>query len=206
MAKKITQAEFADLLEVSRPLIIKAVKTGRLSKSITRDGTKVWIDVVAGVLEFYHNADLTKDRGDFVAPSIPLKETAAAGTMSIQESNAMDRHYTALMKQLEYSEKAATLMPADKFKIETFQAFRAVRDGLLYIPQTISEEVKVKILAMIQSRLGDEQRSSMQSEVDGLSLYFRTHIKSEIKKAILQIAGLLADMNDRQSLKAEAEG
>lgn len=188
MAKKITQAQFADLLEVSRPLINKALKTGRLTKSVTRtDQGDILIDVVAGVMEFYNNANLAKDNnGDHIRPHAPT--SSQQGHMPLDESNEMERHYSALLKQLDYLERAKTLMPADKYKLETFQAFRTTRDALLYMPQALIGEIKSKMIDLIRQAFGDEAVANTQKAIEVASGELKVSIKGEMKKALFHIS------------------
>jgi hypothetical protein len=189
LAKQLNTVEFADLLQISKQTVSKAIKSGRLSKSVTRVENNYLIDAALGVQEFFQNARLDKDHTDrHHLPNQSTSRPSHEDVMPTSESIAMDRHYTALLSKLAYLEKAGTLISAEKYRIEAFQAARATRDAVLYTPQAISAEIKRQVRSFIADRFDEQQIDSYEYEIDDLVARIRIVMKDALTRALRDLA------------------
>ena len=97
---KVSQAEFARKVNVNRSTIYKAVRNGRLDKSIMKDKSgSIEIDLERGYREWRENRDDSKDN------------RATSETPSFNESRARREYYAAEMEKLKFEEKCGQLYP-----------------------------------------------------------------------------------------------
>ena len=152
--------------------------------SVEKKG-KILIDSVEGSLEWHNNADHRKDRGDHNRAKSSLAEVGEEkeNIQPIAVSTAMDRHYTALTKKLEYLKSAGTLMAADKFIRDAFQMGRTVRDEVLYAPQKSSGEIKKILITTVKKAKGSEELTDQDHEFIEASVM---EIRQTLKKILTQ--------------------
>ncbi|SMF81520.1 hypothetical protein [Pseudobacteriovorax antillogorgiicola] len=188
MERLVTQAHFARLIGVSRNTIVKNSKKGiRFKKAIVEKDGKVFIDIVDGILEWYGNADLRKDRGDHNAPELTAKKQADETILPVAESTAIDRHFTAMTRKVEYLKTTGQLMSADKFIREAFQMARTTRDNVLYAPQKASGEIKKMILDFTKrtfdtSDLSEASLDSVDTLTSDIRVFLTKLLTSELRE------------------------
>ena len=107
---KVDQVKLAEILNVSKMAVSKAISNGRLSKSVRKTTTnKYEIDLVAAIFEWFENADLSKDRGHHRAPEIDLEDLLEA-----KNSRRIREHYQAFREKIEYEKEIEKLIPRDR--------------------------------------------------------------------------------------------
>ena len=144
----ITVAEYARQKGVSHEAVRKAVKVGRLSRSVVFDAKgKPRLDPALADQEWAANTDNSQQRVPAVAPPRqpdPEPETQAAPeprTGTFQQARTLREAYMARLAKLEYEEKSGKLVQADAVKNEAFKTARMVRDNLLNIPDRVAGEL-----------------------------------------------------------------
>lgn len=142
----ITVAEYARQKGVSHEAVRKAVKVGRLSRSVVFDAKgKPRLDPALADQEWAANTDNSQQRVPAVAPSRqPEPEAQAAPeqrTGTFQQARTLREAYMARLAKLEYEEKSGKLVQADAVKNEAFKTARMVRDNLLNIPDRVAGEL-----------------------------------------------------------------
>ena len=112
--------------KVSLAAVQEALKKGRIHFTDTEGK---WINPTQADRDWSQNTDLSKVRED--------NETAKG----YANARAAREHYLARLAKLEFEEKSAKLIDADKVQREAFEIARRVRDHLLNIPDRISAEL-----------------------------------------------------------------
>jgi hypothetical protein len=140
---------------ISQPAVTKAIKTGRLSKSIVRDakGDPKIADPALADQEWAANTDQSKPLNRITgAPkhrkqgdqSLPMaNETPASGEggnkgPSYAQSRAIRETYMARLAKLEFDEKVGKLIEIEKARVAIFNTCRAARDMMLGLPDRVA--------------------------------------------------------------------
>ncbi len=188
--KYVTQAEFAKIIDVNRSTVLRVIeKDTRLSDAIAEKDGKILIHLVRGILGWYNKADLRKDRGDHQESKNKSVTINGEKILTIAESNAIDRHYTALTKKVEFFQTTGQLMSAEKFLKEAFDAARTTRDAVLYIPQKSSPEIKSILIDYTKKMLELEiLPESKRDQVDKLVMEIRALLKSNLIAALRELS------------------
>lgn len=148
----ISVLAYAKLRGVSHVAVIKAIKAGRLSKSITMVSGKAKInDPALADQEWEANTDVaqrrekkeSKPKNKAVVKESPQPEqTAVADKMpsgpTYAQSRAIREAYQARLSKLEYEEKSAKLHKTDECRVEQFNRARKARDMLITIPDRLA--------------------------------------------------------------------
>lgn len=143
----ITLTAFAKMRGVSVEAVSKAVRVGRLSKSVrwSKAGQpRLMADIATQ--EWETNTDASQQRVRAVPPpkvSEPEIEQPTGGhsANTFQQARTLREAYMARLAKLEYEEKSGRLVAADSVKNEAFRMARIVRDNLLNIPDRVSSEL-----------------------------------------------------------------
>jgi hypothetical protein len=186
----LSQKEFADKIGASKQAVYKAIKNGRLSKSVVIKNDRPFIDEVEGILEWHNNADLRKDRGDHNIPeSSTPTGTSSEDIKSISDSSKIDSHYSALIRKVLYLKETGQLMAAEKFIQEAFQASRTARDSVLYAPQKVSGDIRLLLMELVKNTAEVEELNDFQHQrIDNAVTTIRSLIKSEMIRSMTEIS------------------
>lgn len=97
------------------------------------------------------------------APSVAAAGPGPAGP-SLAASRAVREAYQARLARIEYERAIGKLVDADAVKVSAFKTARAVRDGLLNIPDRIAADLaaesdRSRVHAMLSRELRDALRS-----------------------------------------------
>lgn len=221
MEKIGSAEELGELLGVTGSAIRNAQKNGRFVRSVVpvenHHKERYRYHLALACYEWISNKQHNKDRRGSIASKSAITEQAKAfvqahtgesekkieSVMPLAESNAIDRHYAALLKKVDYHERIKELIPVDKFRQEAFQAARSVRDALSYLPQETSAELKRLTLSLLRKHLAEEGFHKAQKDLDAMTLEFKKIQKASIKKALYEL------VNSRlgtEELKVDTEG
>lgn len=145
---KVDQTKLGKILEVSQKSISRAIERKRLQKSIKKLANgRYEIDLVSAILEWYQNADLSKDRGDHKRPLVDVKDL-----MEVEQARRIKEHYLALLEKLEYEKKTSVVLDKEPVEKQIFEIFRAARDKILSVPNKFPEH-REKLLIELEKAL-----------------------------------------------------
>ncbi len=146
--------EFARIVGVDHSAVVRAVKAGgRLPGSVAYEDGKPRIIISIGCYEWLSNKKHEKDHG-----------TVRRGIMPPDVSSQMDRHYSALLRRIEYEKASGELMPAARQQQEAAEFFRACRDSIWTLPLTVSDIAKSSMVRFVRGQ-GDEDLLTMKQLV-----------------------------------------
>lgn len=160
--------KYAESRNISHVAVLKAIKTGRLSKSVAYDdANKPKIaDAALADKEWEANTDQSKplnrvsgepkrrkERSNDApaararvsspsfdaAPSVrPAPDAPEPTGPSYAKSRAVREAYQARLAKLDYEARAAKLLPADTVRVTMFNVARKARDMLMALPDRIA--------------------------------------------------------------------
>jgi hypothetical protein len=182
---EVSLSDFAKILDVSPSAVTRAISNGRLRKSVVIDGDKKRIVVYDGCLEWRDTKQHSKDRGNGVQAATDLPEDI----MPVELSVSIDRHYTALMKKVEFLRETGELTSADKFRQEAFMAARAARDAILNVPVTTNREIYGVIVRLLSSP--PSTANDVQKAAEAAATECRQLLKKAMTKALQGLANYL---------------
>ncbi|HYX32597.1 MAG TPA: hypothetical protein VE954_05755 [Oligoflexus sp.] len=188
-SEKVTVSirEFARIVGVAHTVVIRAMKAGqRLQKSVTSQSGKPKIFLYEGCVEWHNNKDLAKERYSDESP-VQTKGLDMGAEMEPTESNRKQRHYVALLAELEFLKEAGKLTTIDKFKTEAFTVSRTLRDNLLYIPNESSNEIKRLVSELLRNHFGEQKLNEAAKDIEAIALSFRVFQKASLTKALRAI-------------------
>ncbi|MDQ3234200.1 MAG: hypothetical protein M3Q07_20530 [Pseudobdellovibrionaceae bacterium] len=197
---QVSLSDFANIIDVDPSAITRAISRGRLKRSVVMDGDRKKIVVYDGCLEWRDSKNHSMDRGNGVRADADLGDNI----MPIEVSTAMDRHYTALIKQLLFLKDAGELISIDKFRTESFQTARATRDSILYIPVSTSHEFQGILSRLLANYLSHEELKGAQKAITAAASEFRQVLKSSLSKSLHDIAAHLSDENESDKTLADS--
>lgn len=141
----------AGLPGATHAAVAKAIKSGRLAKSLVRQGDKVLIDPRRADAEWAANTNGVMQRGDaeLAAERIELdalgimrtRADAASEPASLADARALKEHYLALSAKLDYEIESGKLIEAEAARRAAFAAARKARDMLLTIADRLAPVV-----------------------------------------------------------------
>lgn len=157
---------YAKLKGVSPEAVNRAIKSGRLVKSVTRD-KKNWprIDPKLADKEWEENTH----QGNSLLERKKRAENESAKAQaspssSYANSKAIRENYLARLAKLDYEERSGKLVDAEAVKKEAFKVARTVRDGLLNIPDRVAAEFAgLTKPHEIHVRLSEEIRKALEA-------------------------------------------
>jgi len=166
---QVSVAEYARMAGVSPQAIRKAIKDGRLLKSVTQDGRSYVIDPALADKEYNRNTAIEQRR---TAEQINAGKARARGEevseglgVNYSKARAYGEGFKAKLLELEYREKAGQLTRTDDVKNATFKVIRLFRDAVQNIPIRVVNE-----LAAVMGDVPPEKRHDMmlimQREID----------------------------------------
>ncbi len=141
MSEGCTLAEYARHRGVTQQAVSMAIRDGRLHDSIDSSNPKRLriADIDAADREWDEKSDNTRKpngAGQFGA--------------QLQENAAREKHFRALLAELDYKKRAGELVPADEARAAVIEKFTAVKTKLLGIPARIKQRLPHIELADVQ--------------------------------------------------------
>lgn len=144
----VTLTAYAKNKGVSTEAVSKAVRVGRLSKSVVFDAkSRPRVIPELADQEWVANTDSAQQRVPVVAPPRPEPEPEQPvardepKTATFQQARTLREAYMARLAKLEFDEKSGLLVKAEAVKNEAFKVARIVRDNMLNIPDRVSGEL-----------------------------------------------------------------
>lgn len=168
--ESVSLTEYSRRRGVSHEAVRKAVKVGRLSKSVVFGPTgKARLIPDLADQEWVANTDSAQQRVPAVPPPRPEPEPDQAPardepkTATFQQARTLREAYMARLAKLEFDEKSGLLVKADAVKNEAFRVARIVRDNLLNIPDRIAAELANETNQFkVHQRLTQEIRRALE--------------------------------------------
>jgi hypothetical protein len=140
MGKLLSVNAFSKLVDVSHTAVAKAIKSGRLLRSVVLkdDGSIKGIDPELGLEEWSENSPgvvspKTKALND---EDLPLPSG-----LSYADARAVREVYQARLAKLLYEEKMGRLVDAENAEKEFFELGRTVRNSVLTVPDRYGHEL-----------------------------------------------------------------
>ncbi|RYZ82654.1 MAG: hypothetical protein EOP04_21610 [Proteobacteria bacterium] len=177
--------EFAKIVGVNHSVVVRSIQRGgRLEQSVISEGDTKKIFVYAGCVEWHLNKDLRKDQSSnsFEDESIDQEE------MSVADAVRKQRHYDALLSELEFLKEAGKLYSIEKARVEMSTIARATRDNFLYLPVECESEIKRLVFNLIRKEFGEAECARLSSKVDEAALGFRIFLKTAIRKILYTLS------------------
>lgn len=142
----LSRREYAVHRGVAVSAVQKAVETGRITLT---DGK---IDPEKADKEWVENTN----------PAYNTPRTDDSSSNPYQKSKIMKTTYDAMLKKLEYEERAGKLIPIAQVEADVFAASRATRDHLLMIPKRVAPRIiGLKTISDIEYILSQEITSAL---------------------------------------------
>lgn len=168
--ESVSLTEYSRRRGVSHEAVRKAVKVGRLSRSVVFGPTgKARLIPDLADQEWVANTDSAQQRVPAVPPPRPEPEPDQAPTRdepktaTFQQARTLREAYMARLAKLEFDEKSGLLVKADAVKNEAFRTARIVRDNLLNIPDRIAAELANETNQFkVHQRLTQEIRRALE--------------------------------------------
>jgi len=143
-----SRREYARHRGVTVSAVQKAIETGRITLT---DGK---IDPEKADKEWTENTN----------PAYNATRTDDGFSSSYHKSKMMKSTYDAMLKKLEYEERAGKLIPITQAQFEAFTAARTARDHLLMIPRHVAPRIiGQKNISDIEYILSQEITNSLTS-------------------------------------------
>jgi len=174
-------SEFARFAGVDHSAVSRAVKArDRLVNSVVEENGKIRIAVYDGCLEWHLNRDSRKNR--------KLNPTVIGSNddevMDPTESNRLQRHYDALIAQMNFEREAGKLISIDRFKAEAYTVGRGVRDAVMYVPDEGGRELKKLVIGFIRTRMGEDKVADFSNELDDMARSLLVFLKVSLKRTL----------------------
>jgi hypothetical protein len=169
MAVKV--AEYAAMRGVSPQAVRKAINSGRLRRSVIREGRSYLIDVDTADAEWGRNTATEQVR---TAEQINNGKAAAQGqerpenfkgAPSYAQARAYGEGFKAKLLELEFRERASQLTRKDDVTNATFKTFRLMRDAVQNIPIRVVNELAA-IVGDVEPEKRHEMMLVMQREIN----------------------------------------
>ncbi|MDQ3233190.1 MAG: hypothetical protein M3Q07_15335 [Pseudobdellovibrionaceae bacterium] len=192
----VSATEFARIVGVDHAAVFRALKNGvRLKNSIIKVNGKIRIAVCDGCVEWVSSKDERKDhRGGTTYDPVN-------GIMPREISSEMDRHYSALMKQIEYGRACGDLMPAAKYAEHARECLQTCRNTLMNLPLAVSELARPLLFEVVRQLIpADALTPELQKSMDDAVLQLRVTSQKEVRKALVQAADIIMDQYEKDRL------
>jgi hypothetical protein len=132
----VSLREYARMRGLDKESVRLAVHDGRLSKSVTKKGTRYDIDPEVADQEWKANTNPAKQNNT-------KKKIAEAPSMA--QARAVREMYAARLTQLEFEERSGLLCKVEDVKLSAFKSARLTRDAMLNIPARVVNEITALI-------------------------------------------------------------
>jgi hypothetical protein len=132
----VSLREYARMRGLDKESVRLAVHDGRLSKSVTKKGTRYDIDPEVADQEWKANTNPAKQNNT-------KKKISDAPSMA--QARAVREMYAARLTQLEFEERSGLLCKVEDVKLSAFKSARLTRDAMLNIPARVVNEITALI-------------------------------------------------------------
>ncbi|BBO75780.1 hypothetical protein DSCW_31970 [Desulfosarcina widdelii] len=159
----MNMTEYGRHVGISRQRVSVLIQTGQISAAaITKKGKWTLIDPDMADDDLRRNLDPSKSVA--VIPESEMRETIQAAGLGDQDpdyarSRALNEHYKAALKKLEYDAKSGDLIPRSEVEKDAFECARTTRDAMLNIPNRLaavlsaeSDQKKVETILRVEIR------------------------------------------------------
>lgn len=165
MNKRLSASAYARHRGVSHVAVLKALKTGRITREA--DGL---IDQEKADAAWSVNTDPTLQRKKTKNSEADQSATPPGGGPSFAQSRAIREAYNARLAKLSYEEKSATLVRTDSVKIAWFNVLRVLRDRTLNLPDRLAPLLAAETdPKAIRELLDNELRQILNDAADATS-------------------------------------
>jgi len=161
-AKPVSLRAFGRLMGVKLSSVQKAIKSGRLRKSV-RDGKIV--DLVLADREWKAGATKPANgggKGHASGPTAAARQPSVAGTLVDAQLRLSDQR--AISLELANRRKRGEVLDAAEVERDHFQAARTLRDRILNVPDRCGE-----LTPAVRARIRDELRLALGEVADELA-------------------------------------
>lgn len=141
---RISFAEFAKLVGVSRAAITYAVQNGRLNAHEDGEGRRFLVESEAMEDWIKNTNEQQKENAasfNVEAKEEKMSEQMENGFPKLVESRAIKEAFRARIEKIRYEEMLGKLVDIEKAQTEYFNIARKIRDSLMAIPDRISAEL-----------------------------------------------------------------
>jgi hypothetical protein len=161
----ITLRAYARHRQVNPSQVSRAVRSGRLSASVSWSAGRPWIaDVDLADREWAAATDFT------TAPASVLDDHASAANDgapgSVAQSVAIEKHWRAKNAELEYKKKIGELVEAQSIETAMKDDYARVRNKLLSLPRKLKALLPHLTLADV-NKIDAEIREALEALADG---------------------------------------
>lgn len=183
-SRTLSLRQYGALRGVSGEAIRKAIKTGRLQKSVSYD-EKGWPRIDPAIAETEWppgkaptRSKLEPDVADEILATAgvqvpvfdpdqeipePTLEIGERSASALARNRAVREAYEARLKKLDWEQKSGLLVEADAVKSEAFKMARSVRDAMLNIPDRLAAEIAAETDQFkVHQRLEEEIRKALE--------------------------------------------
>lgn len=161
---KMTIREYARHRGVSHTAVQKAIARGRIELVEGDDGQR-FVDSDAADVAWEESTSKAMQRDDERAP--PPEPDDPANPKSYAVSQARREFFKAGLVELEYEQRAGSLVAVDDVRRETFKRARQAREMLLGIPDRLAPEfVGITDLTAIRNRMAEEITRALMALAD----------------------------------------
>ena len=169
----IKLAEYAERHGVSPQAVRKAINTGRLQRSVQRDGKSWWIDPEVADIEWGRNtAPEQQRRKDAInagkraargegEPLPPAGPPVGKGGATYASAKAAAEGYKAMLLKLDYEERSGKLLDKAAAERGFAAAGMQVRDAVMRASQQMVGEIATAV-----GGLSQEQRAAVLQVID----------------------------------------
>lgn len=164
--KRATTREFARIVGVPQPDVVKAMRSGRLHKSVGRDasGRCFIADRVLAEKEWRERGTPRKP-----APSSPGPRTKRPEPETKADADRLVAIERERKLRLENDTREGTLVEAVQVRRRSFETARTIRDSLLNVPDRLASELAAESdAAKVHARLDEEIRAALVALADAL--------------------------------------
>lgn len=141
---RISFADFAKMVGVSRSSITQAVQSGRLTAHEDEEGRRFLIDSDA-MQDWVNNSSAEQKKNAVDIPDEKIEKISDSQSASafpkLNDSRAIREAFKARIEKIKYEEMLGKLVDIEKAQNEYFEIARKVRDSLMAIPDRISAQV-----------------------------------------------------------------
>ena len=133
---------------VSQQRVSKYVKTGQISdRALSVVGKRKMINPEIADADLAQSIDPSQKRKAAISQSDKCETIVTAGlnpnSPDFQTARALNEHYKAALKKLEFEKQDGLLLDAKQVEKEAFDLARQVRDAILNIPNRIADQIVV---------------------------------------------------------------
>ena len=159
--------EYARQRGLDKEAVRRAIISGRLSRSVKKNGRVYDIDPDLADQEWKEHTDPSKQNNG-------KPNTGGSAPPSLTQARAVREMYAARLAQLEYEERSGSLTKVEDVKLAAFKTARLTRDAMLNIPARVVNEI-VALLGDVEPDkrheidliLRREIQSALETEADG---------------------------------------